>query len=290
MRIRKAVIPAAGMGVRFLPATKAQPKEMIPIIDTPAIQFIVQEALDSGVEDILIITGRGKRAIEDHFDRSPELEEFLRAKGKTEQLELVGRIGRLADVHYIRQKEALGLGHAVLCARKFVGGEPFAVLLGDDLVRSKKPCLEQLIDLYAELPGTVLAVAEVPPEDVSKYGILDAEPVREGVYRVKDLVEKPPRDKAPSRLAVIGRYVISPSIFSILAETPPGAGGEIQLTDALRVLCREEPVYGLIFEGRRYDTGDKLGYLQATVEFALERPDLGADFRAYLKQLLKALA
>ncbi|MEW6276170.1 MAG: UTP--glucose-1-phosphate uridylyltransferase GalU [Bacillota bacterium] len=285
MQVTKAIIPAAGMGVRFLPATKAQPKEMIPIIDTPAIQYIVQEALDSGIEDILIITGRGKHAIEDHFDKSPFLEEFLADKGKKDLLALVREIGSLAQIHYLRQKEPLGLGHAVLCARQFVGNEPFAVLLGDDIVRSKRPCLRQLMDLYGELPGTILAVAEVPPEDVSKYGILDAEPLRDGVYRVKNLVEKPPAGEAPSRLAVIGRYLISPRIFPILAETPPGAGGEIQLTDALQALCREEPVYGLIFKGRRYDVGDKLGYLKATVEFALDRPDLGAEFAAYLKEL-----
>lgn len=286
MQVNKAVIPAAGMGVRFLPATKAQPKEMIPIIDTPAIQYIVQEALDSGVGDILMITGRGKYAIEDHFDKSPYLEEFLADKGKADLLALVREIGSLARLHYLRQKEPLGLGHAVLCARQFVGNEPFAVLLGDDIVRSKRPCLQQLIDLYAEMPGTILAVTEVPPEEVSKYGILDAEPLRDGVYRVRDMVEKPRPEEAPSRLAVIGRYVISPRIFPILAATPPGAGGEIQLTDALRVLCREEPVYGLIFRGRRYDVGDKLGYLKATVEFALDRPDLGPEFEAYLKELV----
>lgn len=289
MRVRKAVIPAAGMGVRFLPATKAQPKEMIPIIDTPAIQYIVQEALDSGIEDILIITSRGKNAIEDHFDRSPFLEEFLSTKGKADLLAVVREIGSLARLYYIRQKEPLGLGHAVLCARQFVGDEPFAVLLGDDIVLSKRPCLKQMMDLYAELPGTILAVAEVPPEDVSKYGILDAYPLHDGVYRVRNMVEKPAPDIAPSQLAVIGRYIISPRIFPILAKTPPGAGGEIQLTDALQVLCREEPVYGLIFRGRRYDVGDKLGYLKATVEFALDRPDLGPEFEAYLKQLVTEL-
>lgn len=289
MQVSKAVIPAAGMGVRFLPATKAQPKEMIPIIDTPAIQYIVQEALDSGVEDILMITGRGKHAIEDHFDKSPYLEDFLADKGKADLLALVREIGSLARLHYLRQKEPLGLGHAVLCAHQFVGNEPFAVLLGDDIVRSKRPCLQQLLDLYAEMPGTILAVAEVPPEDVNKYGILDAEPLRDGVYRVRDMVEKPSPEEAPSRLAVIGRYVLSPCIFPILAATPPGAGGEIQLTDALRVLCREEPVYGLVFKGRRYDVGDKLGYLKATVEFALDRPDLGPEFEAYLKQLVREM-
>lgn len=277
------------MGVRFLPATKAQPKEMIPIIDTPAIQYVVEEALESGIRDVLIVTGRGKQALEDHFDRSPALESFLEAKGKKDLLAVVRKIGNLADIHYVRQKEPLGLGHAVLAARRFAGEEPFAVLLGDDIVRSRRPCLKQLMDLYEEMPGTVLAVAEVLPEDVSKYGILDAEPLREGVYRVRGLVEKPSPGKAPSRLAVIGRYIITPGIFPILAEIPPGAGGEIQLTDALNVLCRQEPVYGLVFKGRRYDTGDKLGYLKATVEIALDRPDLGPAFEAYLKDLVSRL-
>lgn len=289
MSVIKAVIPAAGLGVRFLPATKAQPKEMIPIIDTPTIQYIIQEALLSGIEDILIVTGRGKQAIEDHFDNSPWLNSFLQSKGKTELLELVQELSNLADIYYIRQKEPLGLGHAVYCARKFVGDEFFAVLLGDDIVRNERPCLRQLIDLHAEKQATVLAIQEVEPEEVSKYGIIDAAPVRDGVYRIKDLVEKPLPGKAPSRLAVIGRYVISPRIFSILADTVPGAGGEIQLTDALRVLCREEPMYGLVFQGNRYDVGDKQGYLKATVEFALERPDLGADFKTYLLELIKSL-
>ncbi|RJQ24495.1 MAG: UTP--glucose-1-phosphate uridylyltransferase [Peptococcaceae bacterium] len=287
MRIKKAVIPAAGLGIRFLPATKAQPKEMLPIVDKPAIQYIVEEAVDSGIENILIITGRGKRAIEDHFDCSPNLEAQLREKGKMELLELVCGISRLADIHYVRQKEQLGLGHAIYCARKFVGAEPFAVLLGDDLVRSQVPCLKQLLDLYGEVQSSIVAVQEVPVEDVSKYGILDAVQEQPGVYRVRDLVEKPSPESAPSRLAVMGRYIIHPRIFPILAKTQPGAGGEIQLTDALRVFCREQPVYGLAFEGRRYDVGDKLGYLRATVEFALERPDLAKDFREYLKTVVK---
>lgn len=289
MRVTKAVIPAAGLGVRFLPATKAQPKEMIPIVDKPVIQYIVEEAVDSGIENILIITGQGKRAIEDHFDKSTVLEDHLRVKGKVELLNLVEETGRIADLFYVRQKEPLGLGHAVYCARRFVGNEPFAVLLGDDLVRSKRPCLRQLLDLYEEVQGTVLAVQEVPQADVSKYGILDAELLREGVYRVTELVEKPSFKTAPSRLAIMGRYIISPRIFPILEKTPPGAGGEIQLTDALRVLCREEPVYGLAFRGRRYDVGDKLGYLMATVEFALDYPCLGKEFESYLKRLLNTL-
>ncbi|OAT80232.1 UTP--glucose-1-phosphate uridylyltransferase GalU [Desulfotomaculum copahuensis] len=289
MNIRKAVIPAAGLGVRFLPATKAQPKEMLPIVDIPTIQYIVEEAVNSGIEDLMIITGRNKRAIEDHFDKSPALEEELRRKNKHAMLELVRDISELIEIHYIRQKEPRGLGHAVYCARKFIGPEPFAVLLGDDIVRSKTPCLKQLIDLYGEMPGTILAVQEVPEADVSKYGILDAEIVRESVFRVRDLVEKPAPGEAPSRLAIMGRYIISPRIFEILADTPPGAGGEIQLTDALRVLCREEPVYGLVFKGQRFDVGDKLGFLKATVEFALDRPDLTKEFAEYLKEVVQDL-
>ena len=286
-KIRKAVIPAAGLGVRFLPATKAQPKEMLPIVDKPTIQYIVEEAIESDIDDILIITGRTKRSIEDHFDSCPELEHHLRTKGKNELLALVEDISNLAEIHYIRQKEPRGLGHAVLCARSFVGSEPFAVMLGDDIVRSWVPCLKQLIDLYDELQGSVIAVQEVAPEEVSKYGILDAEEVRPGVYRIRDLVEKPKREDAPSCLAVMGRYVITPRIFEILGDTKPGAGDEIQLTDALRVLCREEPVYGLAFKGRRYDVGDKLGYLQAMVEFALARPDLAEGFKEYLRYICK---
>lgn len=289
MIIRKAVIPAAGLGVRFLPATKAQPKEMLPIVDIPTIQYIVEEAVNSGIEDLMIITGRNKRAIEDHFDKSPALEEELRRKNKHALLELVRDISELIEIHYIRQKEPRGLGHAVYCARKFIGQEPFAVLLGDDVVRSKTPCLKQLIELYGEMPGTILAVQEVPEADVSKYGILDAEKVREGVFRVRDLVEKPAPGEAPSRLAIMGRYIISPRVFEILADTPPGAGNEIQLTDALRVLCREEPVYGLAFKGQRFDVGDKLGYLKATVEFALDRPDLTREFAEYLKEVVQDL-
>jgi len=283
MKVRKAIIPAAGMGVRFLPATKAQPKEMLPIVDKPTIQYIIEEAIESGIEDILIITGRNKRAIEDHFDKSLELEYQLKEKGKNDLLKLVRDISELVDIYYVRQKEPLGLGHAIYCARQFVGDEPFAVLLGDDIVRSRVPCLKQLIDLYGDLKSTIVAVREVPQEDVSKYGIIDAVPEKNKVFRVVDLVEKPPVHSAPSRLAVMGRYIIDPRVFSILAETGPGAGGEIQLTDALKVLCREQPMYGLAFEGRRYDVGDKLGYLQAVVEFALARPDLAEGFREYLK-------
>ncbi|AEF95397.1 UTP-glucose-1-phosphate uridylyltransferase [Desulfotomaculum nigrificans CO-1-SRB] len=286
MRVRKAIIPAAGLGVRFLPATKAQPKEMLPIVDKPTIQYIVEEAVASGIEDILIVTGRNKRAIEDHFDKSLELEIQLDHKQKHELLGLVRDISEMVDIHYIRQKEPLGLGHAVYCARKFIGDEPFAVLLGDDVIHSKVPCLKQLINLYEEVRYSVVGVQEVPQEHVNRYGIVEAASEREGVCRVYDLVEKPEIGQAPSRLAVMGRYILSPRIFDILAMTRPGAGGEIQLTDALRKLVQAEAIYGCIFEGRRYDVGDKLGYLQATVEFALQRPDLAEDFRKYLKELL----
>ncbi|WP_018086327.1 UTP--glucose-1-phosphate uridylyltransferase GalU [Desulfurispora thermophila] len=286
MKIRKAIIPAAGLGVRFLPATKAQPKEMLPIVDKPTIQYIIEEAVNSGIEDILIITGRHKRAIEDHFDKSPDLEAHLSSKSKWDLLDIVRQISEMAEICYVRQKEPLGLGHAVYCARKYVGDEPFAVLLGDDVIASPVPCLRQMLDLYDETGASVIAVQEVAPSDVSKYGILDAVPERSRVYRVRDLVEKPPADQAPSRLAIMGRYVLTPRIFDILAETRPGAGGEIQLTDALRGLVREQPMYGLAYHGKRYDVGDKLGYLQATVEFALQREDLGEQFRQYLQELL----
>ena len=288
-KVRKAVIPAAGRGLRFLPATKAQPKEMLPIVDKPAIQYIIEETLDSGIEDILIITGQNKCSIENHFDKSVELEIVLKEQGKLELLAEVQRIGQLADLYYVRQKEPLGLGHAVYCARQFIGNEPFAVLLGDDLVRGTTPCLKQLLDLYEKVQSTVIAVMEVPPEHVNRYGILDAVEESQGVYRVKDLVEKPPLESAPSRLAIMGRYIIEPRIFPILAETGPGAGGEIQLTDALRQLCREQAIYGLAFQGKRYDVGDKLGYLQATVEFALDRLDLAGGFREYLRSVCQAL-
>ncbi len=288
-KIKKAVIPAAGLGVRFLPATKAQPKEMLPIVDKPAIQYIVEEVIESGIDEILIITGRNKQAMEDHFDRSLELEVRLKETGKTPLLEMVQEISKLAYVCFVRQKEPLGLGHAVYCARRFIGDEPFAVLLGDDIIRGETPCLKQMMDLYQEVQSSVIAVMEVPEKNVSKYGILDAKEERKGIYRIGDLVEKPALEQAPSRLAIMGRYIIDPRVFPILAEAKPGAGGEIQLTDALRVLCREQPMYGLAFEGKRYDVGDKLGYLQATVEFALARPDLSKEFREYLKSISKEL-
>ncbi len=280
-KIRKAIIPAAGLGTRFLPATKAQPKEMLPIVDKPAIQYIVEEAVNSGIEEILIITGRNKRAIEDHFDRSVELELTLKAQGKYELLGLVKELAAVT-IHYIRQKEARGLGHAVLCARQFVGDEPFAVLLGDDIVDAEVPCLKQMMDVYEDCPGTILGVQEVSPAKVASYGIIKPEPVKENLWRAGDLVEKPPVNEAPSRLAVLGRYIIEPEIFAILANTPPGRGNEIQLTDGLRRLAAMKPVYGYNFSGRRYDIGDKQGFLEATVEFALKRPELREPFLRYL--------
>ena len=284
-RIRKAIIPAAGLGTRFLPATKAQPKEMLPIVDKPAIQFIVEEAVASGIEEILIITGRNKRSIEDHFDRNLELEYSLKNSGKYDLLSLVQEISEV-DIHYIRQKEARGLGHAVLCAKQFVGDEPFAVMLGDDIVDATVPCLKQLIEVYEDCGGTVLGVQEVPRRQVCRYGIVKPQPMKERLWKALDLVEKPKVEEAPSRLAVLGRYVIEPEIFEILAATPPGAGGEIQLTDALRTLGRSKPIYAYQFEGRRYDIGDKQGFLEATVEFALKRPDLREGFLKYLLHTL----
>ncbi|MEL7633377.1 UTP--glucose-1-phosphate uridylyltransferase GalU [Sporomusa sphaeroides] len=279
--IKKAIIPAAGLGTRFLPATKAQPKEMLPIVDKPAIQFIIEEAIQSGIEEILIITGRNKRAIEDHFDRAVELELTLKAQGKYDLLGLVEELSEVT-LHYIRQKEAKGLGHAVLCARQFVGNEPFAVLLGDDIIDANVPCLRQLINAYEDFGGSILGVQEVPREKVSSYGIVEPEPVKDNVWRAVDLVEKPSVEEAPSRLAVLGRYIIEPEIFYLLEDTPPGRGGEIQLTDALRRLAAFKPVYAYNFEGRRYDIGDKQGYLEATVEYALKRPDLRDKFLRYL--------
>lgn len=285
MKIRKAIIPAAGLGTRFLPATKAQPKEMLPVVDKPTIQYIVEEAVASGIEDILIVTGRNKRAIEDHFDRSIELEMLLREKKDEKLLEKVIAISEMADIHYIRQKETKGLGHAIYCARKFIGNEPFAVLLGDDIITSSVPCLKQLIDVYNELGGSILGVKKVSKEQVKKYGVLEAKPYKEGIYRVTNLIEKPEPHEAPTQLAVMGRYIIQPQIFKILEQTKPGVGGEIQLTDALRELCKTQPMYGYEFVGQRYDIGDKMGFLMATVEFALKREDLADDFKKYLLSL-----
>lgn len=284
-KIRKAIIPAAGLGTRFLPATKAQPKEMLPIVDKPAIQFIVEEAVASGIEEILIITGRNKRSIEDHFDRNLELEYSLKAGGKYDLLSLVQEISNV-EIHYIRQKETKGLGHAVLCARQFVGNEPFAVLLGDDIVDSTVPCLKQLIDVYEDCGGSVLGVQEVRKRQVGRYGIIKPQMVKERLWKVLDLVEKPSLAEAPSCLAVLGRYIIEPEVFDVLATTPPGAGGEIQLTDALRILCMHNPIYAYQFEGRRYDIGDKQGFLEATVEYALKRPELRESFLRYLRETI----
>lgn len=281
-RIQKAIIPAAGWGTRFLPATKAQPKEMLPLVDKPAIQFIVEEAVNAGVEDILIITGKNKRAIEDHFDRSLELESLLREKNKEDLLALVEGVAELADIHYIRQKEQLGLGHAVYCARKFIGQEPFAVLLGDDIIVNQPSCLEQMLEVYNEVKATVIAVQEVPRDEVNRYGVIEPLEINDRLIEIKDLVEKPRPEEAPSNLAVIGRYILVPEVFPLLAQVQPGAGGEIQLTDALRLLACRERVYAYRFQGKRYDIGDKLGFLQATVEFALARPDLAGPFREYL--------
>lgn len=282
MKVKKAIIPAAGLGTRFLPATKAQPKEMLPIVDKPTIQYIVEEAVQSGIEEILVITGRNKRAIEDHFDKSFELESELESHNKKELLKIVRDISKLANIYYIRQKEPRGLGHAINCARTFVGNEPFAVLLGDDVVDAKVPCLKQLINCYNEYKTSILGVQKVPHSEVSKYGIVDGMHIEDGVYKVKDMVEKPKIEEAPSDLAILGRYIITPAIFDILDKTEPGKGGEIQLTDALKTLMKTEAMYAYIFDGRRYDVGDKLGFLQATVEYALKRDDLKKPFMNYL--------
>ncbi|WIF96104.1 UTP--glucose-1-phosphate uridylyltransferase GalU [Caminicella sporogenes] len=286
MKVRKAIIPAAGLGTRFLPATKAQPKEMLPIVDKPTIQYIIEEAINSGIEEILIITGRNKRAIEDHFDRSVELELTLADRRKHKLLKMVREISDMVNIHYVRQKEPKGLGHAIYCAKSFVGNEPFAVLLGDDIVyNDSKPCLKQMIKAYDEYKSTILGVQEVAKEDVSKYGIVDGEYVEGRVYKVNDLVEKPSVEQAPSNVAILGRYIISPDIFEILEHTQPGAGGEIQLTDALKELAQKETMYAYNFEGKRYDVGNKLGFLEATVEFALRREDLRDEFLKYLLKI-----
>ena len=271
-KIRKAIIPAAGLGTRFLPATKAQPKEMLPIVDKPTLQYIIEECVASGIEEILIITGRNKKSIEDHFDRSVELEMELEKAGKQEMLEMVREISDMVNVHFIRQKQPRGLGHAILCAKTFVGNEPFAVLLGDDVVyNDQKPCLKQLIDCYGEYKTSVLGVQTVEPQDVNKYGIVGGLHIEDRVYKVKELVEKPYVEESPSNVAILGRYVITPKIFEILENTAPGKGNEIQLTDALLKLIEHEAMYAYDFEGRRYDVGDKLGFLEATVEYALRK-------------------
>lgn len=287
MKVKKAVIPAAGLGTRFLPATKAQPKEMLPIVDKPAIQYIVEEAVQSGIEDIIIITGKHKKSIADHFDRNVELEMALREKGKNDLLEIVEDISSLIDIHYVRQKEAKGLGHAIYCARTFIGNDPFAVLLGDDIVVSDKPVIQQMSEIYEKEEKPLIGAQKVPHEDISKYGVVKYDDYDDRVYEVGDLVEKPPASEAPSDLAIMGRYIITPEIFDILADTAPGKGGEIQLTDALNELAHKRDVQAYEFEGKRFDVGNKLGFLKATVEFALEREELKDEFREYLKSLIK---
>jgi UTP--glucose-1-phosphate uridylyltransferase len=289
MTVRKAVFPAAGLGTRFLPATKAQPKEMLPLVDKPTIQYVVEEAVASGLDQIVIVTGRNKRAIEDHFDAAFELEYYLNDRGKVEELAQIKTISELASVCYVRQKEPLGLGHAILCARFLVGREPFAVFLGDDIIGGAPvPCMRQLLDVFARYGHPVIAVERVPRERTQQYGVIAARPVADAggrVWEITDLVEKPRPEQAPSDLAIIGRYVLTPDVFDLLAETAPDGRGEIQLTDGLRRLRQRRPMYAVEFEGKRFDTGDKLGFLKATVEFALARPDLADDFRAYLRSL-----
>jgi len=288
MKVRKAVIPAAGLGTRFLPATKTMPKEMLPIVDKPTIQYIVEEAIASGIQEILIITGKSKRAIEDHFDRSIELEIELEKKNKKDLLKIIRNISEMVDMHYIRQKEPKGLGHAIYCAKTFIGNEPFAVLLGDDLVfNNENPCLKQMIECYYRYEATILGVQEVSEQDVSKYGIVDGEQVNDRVYRVKNLVEKPTVEESPSNVAILGRYILTPAIFDILEHTAPGKGGEIQLTDALKELAFNEDMYAYIFEGKRFDVGDKLGFLEATIETALGREDLRDEFLKYLLEVVE---
>ncbi|MBZ5650662.1 MAG: UTP--glucose-1-phosphate uridylyltransferase GalU [Acidobacteriia bacterium] len=287
-KVRKAVFPAAGLGTRFLPATKAQPKEMLPLVDKPIIQYGVEEAVASGCDQIIIVTGRGKSAIEDHFDVSYELEKMLEERGKTDLLKIVRQISDLIHIAYVRQKEALGLGHAVLTARELVGEEPFAVLLADDVIDAKVPCLKQMMDVFNQMQCSVLATQVVEGPGISAYGVLEGKPVPGSngkLYEVISLVEKPRPEEAPSNLAVIGRYILTPTVFETLADIKAGAGGELQLTDGLRQLLKKEKIYGYVFEGKRHDTGDKLGFLKATVEFALKRADLGGPLREYLKSL-----
>ncbi len=284
-KIRKAVFPAAGLGTRFLPATKASPKEMLPLVDKPLIQYAVEEAVASGIESILIITGRDKSAIENHFDISFEMEHMLKSRGKHELFEQVRAVSDIAQVSYTRQKEALGLGHAIYQAKDFVGNEPFAALLADDIVDAEKPALQQMVEVYEKYDAPVIATMQVEGEAISRFGVIDAEEVEPNVYRIKDMVEKPAYADAPSDLAIIGRYIFTPDIFGAIEQTEPGSGGEIQITDAMRILLKERPFYAVKLEGRRHDAGDKLGFLIATVELALKRDDLGGKFREYLKSL-----
>jgi UTP--glucose-1-phosphate uridylyltransferase len=287
LKVRKAVIPAAGLGTRFLPATKAQPKEMLPVVDTPSIQFVVEEAARAGLTDILIVTGRGKRSIEDHFDRSFELEYFLETKGKHDELKVVREISEIASIHYIRQRDPLGLGHAVAAAEEHVGGEPFAVLLGDDLIHPSMPLLEEMLKVHEHYGRSVISAMEVSREEIVWYGSIEPELVSENLYRVKSIVEKPQSEEAPSTMAAIGRYVFTPEIFDALRDTEPGRDGEVQLTDAINLLAQEQAVYAYRFDRGRFDVGNKLDYLKATVEFAIEREDVGQDFRNYLAELVQ---
>jgi len=287
MKVRKAVIPAAGLGTRFLPATKAQPKEMLPLLDKPAIQYVVEEAVRAGLTDILIVTGRGKRSIEDHFDRSFELEHFLEAKGKFDELKQVREISDMATIHYIRQKDPLGLGHAVAAAQEHVGEEPFAVLLGDDIMAESNPLLVEMLKVHERYGRSVLAAMEVSRDEISMYGSIQPEFVEDRLARVIGVVEKPSPHEAPSNLAAIGRYVLTPEIFDCIRATEPGVGGEVQLTDAINLLAQEQAVYAWVFEGGRFDVGNKLDYLKATIELAIDRDDIGVDLRAYLTDLVQ---
>lgn len=290
MKVRKAVIPAAGLGTRFLPATKAQPKEMLPIVDKPTIQYIIEEAAAAGIEDIIVVTGRNKRSIEDHFDRSIELEMELEKDGKDEMLEMVQAIPEIANIHFIRQKQPLGLGHAVLTASHFIGNEPFAVLLGDDVVISRKPCLQQMIEVFNEYQTSIVGVQKVSDDVVHKYGIVDGKQVDDRVYKVKGLVEKPKLEEAPSNVAILGRYILTPEIFNYLETQEKGAGGEIQLTDAMKRLAADQAMYAYIFKGHRYDVGSKIGFLQANIEFGLRNPEIAEEFKAYLSELNNNMA
>src|SRR6266513_358649 len=287
MKLKKAVIPVAGLGTRFLPAIKAVPKELLPIIDIPSIQYVVQEAVDSGIQEIIFVTGRGKDAIEDHFDEAPELEQILAERGQTETVEMLRRIVAMTEVVSVRQKKPLGLGHAVLCARDLVGNEPFAVMLADDLIDSETPCIRQLLEIFQDTDESVVALMEVLPSEVHQYGVIKGKVLKKGLYQIEATVEKPQAKEAPSRMAIIGRYVLRPEIFSILQNLPPGKGGEIQLTDGLAQLVRERKVYGCEFLGDRYDIGDKFGFVRATVAYALKRPDLKDKVLEYLKTTTK---
>lgn len=288
MKIRKAVIPVAGLGTRFLPATKTVPKELLPIVDIPSIQYVVQEAVDSGIEEIIFVTGRGKDAIEDHFDEAPELEQILAERGQSEMVKTMRQIADMTEVVSVRQKRPLGLGHAVLCARDLVGGEPFAVLLADDLIDNETPCVRQLLDIFNEKQESVIALMKVPQEEVHQYGVIKGREIADRLYQIDATVEKPPAKEAPSRMAIIGRYVLRPEIFGLLEKVPPGRGGEIQLTDGLSQLVHERKVYGCEFRGERYDIGDKFGFVRATVAYALKRPDLKDKVAEYIKSTVNS--